>query len=38
MNDKVDLESLKKVLISRFFFIYFILGLLFFLPAGILKF
>lgn len=37
MNEKVDLKSLKKILISRFFFIYIIMGLLFFLSAGTLK-
>jgi protein-S-isoprenylcysteine O-methyltransferase Ste14 len=37
MNEKIDFKSLKKMLISRFLFVYFIMGLLFFLPAGTLK-
>lgn len=37
MNEKVDIKSLKKMVITRVFFVYFIMGLLFFLPAGTLK-
>jgi protein-S-isoprenylcysteine O-methyltransferase Ste14 len=37
MSEEVDLKSLKKTIISRFFLIYFILGLLFFLSAGTFK-
>jgi len=37
LNEKVDIKSLKKMVITRVFFVYFIMGLLFFLPAGTLK-
>ena len=37
MCETVDMKSLKKMIISRLFFGYFIMGLLFFLPAGTLK-
>ena len=37
MNENVYSQSLKKMVISRVFFVYFIMGLLFFLPAGTLT-
>ncbi len=36
MNQEVGLKSLKRMVISRVFFVYLILGLIFFLPAGTL--
>lgn len=37
MNQEVGLKSLKRMVISRVFFVYLILGLIFFLPAGTLR-